>query len=71
VKHHFELNTRSGHVWIWWLKYEQQEGRWALTDWSNALYLNRNGSKPKLNANYASNANDNFASPSLRDSLGL
>lgn len=45
------------------------EGRLRLTDWSNVPYLNRwdDNRQLKLNANWADNADSNWASPSVRD----
>ena len=45
------------------------DGRLRITDWSNVPYLNRRDDdrQLKLNDNWADNANDNWASPSVRE----
>jgi hypothetical protein len=45
------------------------DGSLRLTDWSHVPYLNRwdDNRQLKLNANWASNANSRWASPSVRD----
>ena len=45
------------------------DGRLRYTDWSNVPYVNRwdDDRQLKLNDNWAGNANDYWASPSVRD----